>query len=180
MVYVTSSPACTVAGVAVLVRTRSASVTTSVTSSAVLLEDSGSGVVVATVAVFLMWLNSGAPAPTATVMTMVTLCSAPTRTLPSEQDTVREDSLHVRALVVTDTKVVRAGSGSDHRHVTGQGRPVVGGLERVGQVVAGDYRLRATDLGDGHVGRNEQVRVERGRVVGTIRVVSSWRTRRPY
>ena len=102
-------PAKTVAGVAVLVRTRSASVTTSVSSVAV-LGVVGSGVGDEAVAVLVNG-PAGTLAPTVTVMTMVPV--SPTARSPSEQDTVPADSLHVPALVVADTKVVPAGSGSE-------------------------------------------------------------------
>ena len=104
----TWSPATTVAGVAVFVRTRSASVTTSVTSVAVLLELVGSGVGDEAVAVLVNG-PAGTLAPTVTVTRMVTVC--PGARSPSEQDTVLADSL--QALGVTDTKVVPAGSGSE-------------------------------------------------------------------
>ena len=108
-VYVTFSPACTVAGEAVLVTARSALATTSVVSVAVLLEVLGSGVGDAAVAVFVSSLVVTL-ASTVTTITMVTV--SPTARSPSQQDTVPEELLQVPALVVAETKLVPAGNGS--------------------------------------------------------------------
>ena len=120
MVYVTSSPACTVAGVAVLVRTRSASVTTSVSSTAVLLEGAGSGVVTP---------HGGRVADPAEERHVGPNGHGdddgdmfpPTWTLPSEQDTV-PDRLAAR----TGARRHRHEGGPGwqrvrHRHVTAPG-----------------------------------------------------------
>ena len=120
MVYVTFSPACTVAGLAVLVTARSAKATTSVVSVAVLLELVGSGVGDEAVAVLVNGPGETL-APTVTVTTMVTV--APTARSPSVQETVAEEWLQVPALVVAETKLVPPATGQKgSRHWPRPGR----------------------------------------------------------
>ena len=63
-----------------------------------------------------------------------------------------------------------AGSVIDDRHACGVGRTVVGGRERVGQLLPGFDRIGRGRLDQRQVGRLDDLRRDRGRVVAQVRI----------